>query len=242
MPENEFAEAEPEMKSAPASRLAAMRVGAMLPLLLLLVATVFVVPAFLPYGPAGRVVLDVLMTLVLLAGLLAVAEHRRIFPIVAVMSIVSIAVRWAEWFVPLADLPALREVSLLMALSVLAVAVGINVFGAGQAVADRVTGAVVLYLLIGAAWAIPYAMLHAHSQGAFSGVEGGTGYQMERWIYFSFVTLTTVGYGDITPVTRAARSLAILEALVGQLYPAVILARLVSLPSDRRPRSGDSQE
>ena len=48
-------------------------------------------------------------------------------------------------------------------------------------------------------------------------------------MYFSFVTLTTVGYGDITPVATSARSLAMLEALTGQLYPAIIIARLVSL-------------
>ena len=52
---------------------------------------------------------------------------------------------------------------------------------------------------------------------------------VERWFYFSFVTLTTVGYGDVTPVTRAARVLAIGEAMVGQLYPAIVLARLVTL-------------
>ena len=64
--------------------------------------------------------------------------------------------------------------------------------------------------------------------GAFSaGGHEGTGPQ--RWFYFSFVTLTTVGYGDITPVARVAQSLATLEALIGQLYPATLLARLVSL-------------
>jgi hypothetical protein len=55
-----------------------------------------------------------------------------------------------------------------------------------------------------------------------------------RWIYFSFVTLTTVGYGDVTPVARAARSLAMLEGLIGQLYPAIILGRLLSLPPSER--------
>jgi len=66
------------------------------------------------------------------------------------------------------------------------------------------------------------------SPGAFSGHtdESGT---LAQWAYFSFVTLTTVGYGDMTPVALGARSLAMLEALVGQLYPAVIIARLVSL-------------
>ncbi len=212
----------------------------MLLLLLLLVATAFITPAILPYGPAGRFVMGVQITLVLLAGLFAVAEHRRIVPILAVLSILSIAVRWTEWFVPSTLLPALRDLSMLMSLAVLAVAVGINVFGPGKAVVDRITGAVVLYLLIGVTWAIAYAILHAYSPGAFTGADGMEP-ELEHWTYFSFVTLTTVGYGDIAPLTRAARSLAMLEALVGQLYPAVILARMVSLPSDRPPRSGGSQ-
>jgi hypothetical protein len=50
-----------------------------------------------------------------------------------------------------------------------------------------------------------------------------------RWMYFSFMTLTTVGYDDVTPIAPAAHSLVVLEALLGQLYPAIILARLVSL-------------
>ena len=54
-------------------------------------------------------------------------------------------------------------------------------------------------------------------------------------IYFSFVTLTTVGYGDVTPVDPVARSLAVAEALTGQLYPAILLARLVSLATGSRP-------
>jgi hypothetical protein len=223
-----------------------MRKFGMSLLLILLVAMVFVVPAILPYGRAGRFVLDVLMTFLLLAGVLAVAEHSIIEPALVVLSILTIVVRWAEWIVPSTLLPAVRELSALLALLVLAVAVGTNVFGGAKAVADRITGAVVLYLLIGLVWAVAYGILDKHLAGAFTGASTGAGigegdYGLQRWVYFSFVTLTTVGYGDISPVARAARSLAILEALIGQLYPAVILARLVSLPRDGPPPSGDTQ-
>jgi ion channel len=230
----------PETKFANPLRFAAMRERSMLLLLLLLVATVFITPALLPYGPIGRFVMDVQITFVLLTGLLAVAEHRRIVPILALLTILSIAVYWTEWFVASTLLPAVRDLSILLSMAVLAVAVGINVFGPGRAVANRIIGAVVLYLLIGLTWAVAYSILHAYSPSAFTGVEGMEP-ELERWTYFSFVTLTTVGYGDIAPLTRAARSLAIFEALVGQLYPAVILARLVSLPSDGRPHSGNPQ-
>jgi hypothetical protein len=218
-----------------------MRKFGMSLLLLLLVAMVFVIPAILPYGRAGRFVLDVLMTLLLLAGVLAVVEHRIIEPALLVVSILAIVVRWTEWIVPSTLLPAVRELSALLALLVLAVAVGTNVFGAGRAVVDRITGAVVLYLLIGLVWAVAYGILDKHLPSAFTGAGSGEGegdYGLQRWVYFSFVTLTTVGYGDISPVARAARSLAMLEALIGQLYPAVILARLVSLPRDASPSGG----
>ena len=85
-----------------------------------------------------------------------------------------------------------------------------------------------LYLLLGLIWSVMYATLGAHLPGAFTGSPGAAA-GLSGWVYFSFVTLTTVGYGDITPVATEARSLAIMEALVGQLYPAVIIARLVSL-------------
>ncbi len=121
-----------------------------------------------------------------------------------------------------------RDLSTLCALAVLSFAVGINVFARGHAMGDRVFGAIVLYLLLGVIWAFVYAMLGALVPNAFA---GGSGRErvLTEWVYFSFVTLTTVGYGDITPVARAARSLAMLEALVGQLYPAIIIARIVSL-------------
>jgi len=211
----------------------------MLLLLLLIAFTVFVFPV-LPYGQTARFLLDVLMTLVLLTGVFAVSEHRRILPTLAALSILAIVLRWAEWIVPFALLSAVRELSMTVVLMALAIAVGINVFGAGKEVGARLMGAVVLYLLIGLEWGVIYSILYSYWPGAFAGALDAAGYPLERWIYFSFVTLTTVGYGDITPVTTAARSLAILEALVGQLYPAVILARLVSLPPDPR-RSGDSQ-
>jgi hypothetical protein len=89
-------------------------------------------------------------------------------------------------------------------------------------------GGIAAYPLLGVAWAEAFALLEALRPGSFSGAvglaEGGRG-----WFYFSFVTLTTVGYGDILPVHPAARSLAMLEAVTGPLYNAILLARLVPL-------------
>lgn len=83
-------------------------------------------------------------------------------------------------------------------------------------------------MLIGLIWAVAYALVDAAVPAGFSGAGGAAG-DLGDWVYFSLVTLATLGYGDITPVARMARSLATLEALIGQLYPAIIIARLVSL-------------
>lgn len=209
-----------------------MRESGMLVLLVLLLLAVFVVPNVIHLVGNARVVDDILITLILISGIIAVTEHQRLAGVLALLSLVVIVMRWGEWIVPLGILPAFRNFSMLGALLVLASAVGINVFAVGHAVRDRLFGAVVLYLLIGLLWAVAYAILDSMVPGAFTGVPEHDKSAAD-WAYFSFVTLTTVGYGDITPVVRLARTLAILEALVGQLYPAVIIARLVSLQVSR---------
>ena len=204
------------------------RVSGMSALLLLLVCVVFVLPSILAFVPEWQIVTDILVILILASGVVAVAEHRKLAVALALVSLVVIAVRVIEWFTPADLLPLLRRLSTLGAFLVLASAVGINVFASGHALGDRVFGAIVLYLLLGLIWGVMYAELAARSSEAFAGHPGATG-GLTDWMYFSFVTLTTVGYGDITPVATSARSLAMLEALTGQLYPAIIIARLVSL-------------
>jgi hypothetical protein len=103
----------------------------------------------------------------------------------------------------------------------------------GRVTRHRVQGAVALYLIIGLMFAHLYGLLDALVPGAFANVPSGLSvhavFYREHLLYFSFETLTTTGYGDIVPLHRVARSLATLEAVIGQLFPATLLARLVSL-------------
>lgn len=210
-----------------------LRIGGMAVLLLLLIGSVFVLPAVLPENGAWRLIGDVTVALILLSGVLAVTDHPKSARALLLLSLVAIGVRGIEWVAPVRMLPALREGSTLIALVVLAFAVGINVFGPAHALRVRIFGAVALYLLLGVTFAVVYTFVASVGPGAFGGnvrADGG----LADWVYFSFVTLTTVGFGDITPLSRAARAVTILEALMGQLYPAVIIARLVSLSAEER--------
>ncbi len=109
-------------------------------------------------------------------------------------------------------------------------AVARAVFAPGRITYHRIVGAVLLYLTIGLTFVALFTLVGALSPGAFSGLAITDRVTLPSdLIYFSFSTLTSVGYGDITPVHPLARSLANIESVVGQLYPATLVARLVSL-------------
>jgi len=94
---------------------------------------------------------------------------------------------------------------------------------------NRLIGAVCVYLLLGVIWAMVYTLLDIISPGSFHGISrlDEPGWD-SAWLYFSFVTMTTLGYGDLLPVSATARALAYMQAVVGQFYIAILVAGLVS--------------
>ena len=104
-----------------------------------------------------------------------------------------------------------------------------RVFAPGPITRYRLIGAVAAYLLVGLTFALAYEWLELVRPGSLHvGANPAEGAYPET-LYFSFVTLTTVGYGDITPVSQQARALSNLESLIGVLYPAVLIGRLLSM-------------
>lgn len=95
---------------------------------------------------------------------------------------------------------------------------------------DTLCGAVAVYLILGLIWAFAYGMLELHAPGSFHfGAAGPTTLHAERFLGFSFTTLTTLGYGNVAPQNAEADALTTLEAIVGQFYLAVVIARFVAL-------------
>ncbi len=105
-----------------------------------------------------------------------------------------------------------------------------NILLEGKVDKNKIIGSVSLYLLLGLIWTILYLLLIQLDPNAFSGIEAGTWQQNFSTVaYYSFVTLTTLGYGDILPKNHLAEFLAYMEAIIGVFYMAIIVATLVSL-------------
>ena len=108
--------------------------------------------------------------------------------------------------------------------------------------ANRIIGAICVYLLLGVIWSVFYVLLEFALPGSFSGfAEQSESTWNPDWIYYSFVTLTSLGYGDLLPLTFSARALSYIETIFGQFYLAILVAGLVSayLASKQGTSSGD---
>jgi hypothetical protein len=192
----------------------------------LLLIVVFVIPPFLAPGSGRRLAGDVGYALLLISGVQALGERRLARTVLMPVALTTLAVDLGSRVLPVPE-PWVRGTGLLSLLLFLVVVLG-QTLRAGPITFHRIQGAVAAYLLLGIIWAYAYALLAHLRPDAFSGsVSPADG--PRAFFYFSFVTLTTVGYGDVLPVHPAARSLAMLEAVTGPLYLAILVARLVSL-------------
>jgi hypothetical protein len=207
-------------------------------LLVFLALDIFFLRPLADHVPLGKVVLDISFTLILMAGALAVAKTRwEAWPVLGV-ALGAVTVRWGTYLVPGTGLASLDLVLTLLFHAFLALVILAHIFGSGPISIHRVLGAVAVYLLLGMMWAYAYELLELSAPGAFArmGVPGHPDITPISLTYFSYATLSTVGYGDITPVHPIARSLAMLEALTGQLFPAILIARLVAMELQFRNR------
>ena len=207
-----------------------------LSIFLAVLVAIIVVPALGPVGLPGRLLGDALVSLMLVSGAVAVAGRPRVILIVSVITVPALLVRWTSWLFPTSNFAVWQEISTLATLVVLCWVVLALVLRRGPITARRIQGAIAVYLLLGFIWAQAYELVTLWHPGAFTGAVDGSG--SLPWTYYSFVTLTTVGYGDISPVSPATRTLAWMEAITGQFYLAVIVAGLVSVLATKGKREG----
>lgn len=203
-------------------------------LVLLLVLT-----PFLEEMRHGQLIEASLMTLVFVSAVFAVGARRSTIWVAGCLMVLGLAARWSDhffapafphWVFPTLGMCFLGFVILHLVRSA---------FEAPQVDSRVLCAAIAAYLLLGLLWAMAYVLVGRLSPQAFSfPTAEGSSHTMDRFnaFYFSFATLSTVGYGDIAPVSKVARMLAVTEAMTGVLYMAVLISRLVSLYSAPNPQ------
>lgn len=196
--------------------------------LLALVIVAFVLPPLVPLGRPGRFLADAFFSLLLVSGAAGVWSRKRERAIVLAVALVTLCVRWLSWFYPTSALLLAREWATLATLGMFTAIVLAQVLKGGTVNRQRIEGAIAAYILLGLVWATAYELVYMMIAGSFAGAIAPENLNVS-FGYYSFVALTTVGFGDITAVHPIARSLTVLESLTGQLYVAILLARLVSL-------------
>lgn len=194
-------------------------------------------------GGGGREFVTIAFTFVFLAGLYAVRGERRTLVVGLVLVIPALVTGWASYAVESRALFAVsRALEALFLFYVTAVILR-HVMTESEITGDTIYGSAAAYLMIGIAFGVIYAWLEAFAPGSLRGLApaggaGTSGRGFWEFIYFSLVTMTTLGYGDIIPVSDEARSLATLEAVAGQFYVAVLVARIVGILASRPRHQG----
>jgi voltage-gated potassium channel len=201
--------------------------------LLISILLLFVTAPFVVSLHDGILIMNAISVTVLVAGTYALSERKYLFAIAVVLSAITIAGTGLvlAFQQPWALLVSSSSIVVLVAF--FCVTILSYVLGSGRVTSDKIFAAICVYMLLGYGWTFVYSILLELQPGSFAvtGEFGRNDYvgRMLQLRYFSFTTLTTVGYGDIVPHSPAARTMAILEAVMGQFYLVALVGRLVGL-------------
>jgi voltage-gated potassium channel len=214
-----------------------LRDGNSLALLISMLLLIIVFPYF-EATEVGSTILVVLFTAVLLSGIYAVSYDVRYVAIGLLLAIPTFITGWSYAFTPVISSDLAWMVFMIVFLVYTLTVVLRQIFSADSVTLDEIYAGISVYVMIGLAFGICFHLLDTIIPGSFKFAEGPE--NMSSLIYFSFTTLSTAGYGDITPVSAIARSISILEMIVGATYIAVLIGTLMNL-NMYRPGPGNVQ-
>jgi hypothetical protein len=192
-----------------------------------------VVPGLIPEGQ-GSFLSSIFLMMILLSSLYLSKTNQRIMWVGAALTLLILLTNWPIGLMAEQQRVIVNSVLQIIFLGYICMHIFSFILGARALTNQLIFAALCMYLLMGLLWSFIYTLLFAidpesiRLASVVHSEEGG-GDVFSEMYYFSFVTLTTLGYGDILPVSQLARSLATMEAILGQLYLAVVIASLVGI-------------
>ncbi len=204
-------------------------------LLFSILLLLIVQPVFATHSLAQAIV-TASMSLMLLSALYTLNESRSYFIFGTVLMIPAFVCRWILQFHRNRPVEVVAAVTASAFVLVIVIGIVRQLFSIKRVTLDTISAAICAYFLIALAWAFMFALVELEHPGSFSSglfiQETGASpviLVLHNFIYYSFVCLTTTGYGDIAPKSDMARTLSVLESVIGQMYLAILIARLVSI-------------
>ena len=201
----------------------------------LIVGLLVLVPILNRFTPA-RIFLDILLTAITIFMVYTISHKKGQVIVGLFLAIVMLASLWLQYVYPNIGIAAVGMIAGVLFTAVVITSVMVFMFESEEVNKETIYAAILLYLLIGLMWAFIYTFLELVEPASFNiDLSRPEGYLLV-FQYFSFVTITTLGYGDVTPVTEVAKAFAVLEAVVGQLYLVIIVAWLVGTYKSNKNR------
>jgi len=204
--------------------------------LLILILLMLVLAPFLDEFVHTRILRDIFLTVIFIFIIYSIRLKRSQATIALFLVLPLIIATWTTYFVEIRTVSLLSRIFGVLFFAYAVVGILRIIAKSEKVTRETIFAAVVAYLLIALMWAFLYMILERVSPGSFSFPEAGSWGQPMRFEYLSFVTITTLGFGDITPVTDKASALVMIEAVVGQIYLVVLVAWLVGMHVSRRSK------
>jgi len=200
--------------------------------LLVAITALFVLFPFIENLKSAGLIESILLTVVLVAAVAAIAGRGNVLIIAVVLALPALAGRWINYYRPDLLPPELFLISAIVFTAFVIANLLQFVLKAPSVTTEVLCAGISAYLLLALLWTFGYWLVAELTPDAFAfnaSIKGEMSIKGFDGLYFSTITLCTVGYGDISPVSKVARMLAAMEAITGPLYLAVLIARLVSL-------------
>jgi len=205
---------------------------------LIALVLLFVTEPFVEQIEYGKTIEAVLLTLVMLSAVLAIGGGRRALTWAIVLVIPAVVGRWAHHVWPGRIAPEVGLAPGLVFILYVVFHLLRFILRAPRVNSEVLFAGIATYLMLGLCWTFAYilvALMVPNSFAFTTGSNAGQSMAGSNCLYFSLITMTTVGYGDIVPVSPVARMLAMTEAMTGTIYVAVLISRLVALYTSEQP-------
>ena len=207
-------------------------------MLVLLFALHFIIVPLFGSNSSFMIIINIFWMLFLIAGIITLSKSKKKTVLLSIIPFLFVLFNWIMVFEK-TPFVVLTDIILTVAtFGLLIYLVLLKVFEPGPITEYRVIGSIVVYMIFANLWSVIYLFIYEHIPGAFQitlpPFESNT--LEANFLYFSYITITTTGFGEIVPLHPFARALVQVEALIGVLYPVILIGRLVSDANENKTK------